>query len=62
MWKDTEHWSRFAAELTHLISWAEIASPEPLTRHLYDAHYRSMSSESNHAATADIAGVLGRAQ
>jgi hypothetical protein len=21
-----EHWSRFAAELTHLISWAEIAS------------------------------------
>jgi len=44
MWKDTEHWSRFVAELTHLISWAEIASQEP-----------------HHAATADIAGVLGRA-
>jgi hypothetical protein len=38
-----EHWSRFAAELTHLISWAEIAS------------------QPNHAATADIVGVLGRA-
>jgi hypothetical protein len=53
MWKDTEHWNRFAAELTHLISWAEIASQEPLTRHLYDAHYRSMSS--------DVHGVFGRA-
>jgi hypothetical protein len=85
MWKDTEHWNRFAAELTHHIRWAEIASQEPLTRHLYDAHYRSMSWDvhvaltslrmgvdarhnfthvdwqPNHAATADIAGVLGRA-
>ena len=76
---------RFAAELTHLISWGEIVSQEPLTRHLYEAHYRSMSSDvhvaltslrtgvdkhhyfthidwqSNHAATADIVGVLGRA-
>jgi hypothetical protein len=59
----------FAAELTHLISWAEIASQEPLTRHLYEARYRSMSSDvhvaltwqPNHAATADIAGVRGRA-
>jgi hypothetical protein len=72
---------RFAAELT--ISWAEIASQLPLTRHLYEAHYRSMYSDvhvaslrtgvdkhhhfthidwqSNHAATADIVGVLGRA-
>jgi hypothetical protein len=40
---NTEDWSRFAAELTHLNSWAEIASREPLTRHLYNAHYRSMS-------------------
>ena len=24
-----EHWSRFAAELTHLIIWAEIASQQP---------------------------------
>jgi len=85
MWKDTEYWNRFAAELTHLIGWAEIASQEPLTRHLYDAHYRSMSSDvhvalrslrtgidkhhdfthidwqPNHAATADIVEVLGRA-
>jgi len=76
---------RFAAELTHLISWAEIASQEPLTRHLYDVHYRSTSwdvhvaltslrtevdkhhyfthidCQPNHAATADIVGVLGRA-
>jgi hypothetical protein len=80
----TEDWRRFAAELTHLISWAEIASQEPLTRHLYDAHYRSMSWDvhvgltslrtgvdkhhkftdidwqPDHAATADIAEVLGR--
>jgi hypothetical protein len=48
---------RFAAELTHPISWAEIASQQPLTRHLYEAHYRS----GNHAAIADIVGVLGRA-
>ena len=85
MWKDTEHWNRFAAELTHLTSWAEIAWREPLTRHLYDAHDRSMSWDvhvaltsartgvdkhgnfthidwqPNHAATADIAEVLGRA-
>jgi hypothetical protein len=76
---------RFAAELTHLITWAEIASQQPLARHLYDAHYRSTSWDvhvaltslrtgvdkhhyfthidwqPNHAATADIAGVLGRA-
>jgi hypothetical protein len=39
----TEDWSCFAAELAHLSSWAEIASQEPLTRHLYDAHDRSMS-------------------
>jgi len=81
----TEDWSRFAAELTHLISWAEIASQEPLTRHYYDAHCRSMSWDAhvaladlragvdehhnfthiewqpNHAATADITEVLGRA-
>jgi hypothetical protein len=81
----TEDWSCFAAELAHLISWAEIASQEPLTRHLYDAHDRSMSWDvhvaptslrtgvdkhhnfthidwqPNHAATADIAQVLGRA-
>jgi hypothetical protein len=81
----TEDWSRFAAELTHLTSWAEIASQEPLTRHLYHAHYRSMSWDvyvaltsrrtgvdkhnnfthidwqPNHAATADIAAVPGRA-
>jgi hypothetical protein len=37
----------FAAELSHLISWAEIALQQPLTR--------------NHAATADTVGVLGRA-
>lgn len=76
---------RFTAELTHLISWAQIASQEPLTRHLYEAHYRSMSWDvhvalpslrtgvdkhryfthidwqPNHATTADIVGVLGRA-
>jgi hypothetical protein len=46
-----EDWTCFAAELAHLISWAEIASQVPLTRHLYDAH----------DATADIAQVLGRA-
>jgi hypothetical protein len=38
-----EHWSRFAAELTHFITRAEIAS------------------QPNHAATADIVGMLGRA-
>jgi hypothetical protein len=75
---------RFAAELARLISWAEIASQQPLTRHPYEAHDRSMSSDvhvalaslrkvdkhhyfthidwqPNHAATADIVGVLGRA-
>jgi hypothetical protein len=76
---------RFAAELTHLNTWAEIASQPPLTRHLYDAHYRLMSWvvhvaltsvrtgvdrhyyfihidwQPNHAATADIVGMLGRA-
>jgi hypothetical protein len=81
----TEDWRCFAAELAHPISWAEIASQEPLTRHLYDAHDRSMSWDvhvsprslrtgvdkhhnfthidwqPNHAATADIAQVLGRA-
>ena len=81
----TEDWSCFAAEMAHLISWAEIGSQEPLTRHLYDAHDRSMSWDvhvaprslrtgvdehhnfthidwqPNHAATADIAQVLGRA-
>src|SRR5882762_3993848 len=36
----TEHWPfRRGAEPSH--KWAEIASREALTRHLYDAHYRS---------------------
>jgi len=48
----TEDWTCFAAELAHLISWAEIASQEPLTR---------LDWQPNHAATADIAQVLGRA-
>jgi hypothetical protein len=81
----TEDWGCFAADLAHLSSWTEIASQEPLTRHPYGAHYRSMSWDlhvaltslptgvdkhsnfthidwqPNHAATADIAEVLGRA-
>jgi hypothetical protein len=53
----TEDWSCFAAELAHLISWAEIASQEPLTRRPYDAHYRSMSWDLHVALTSLRTGV-----
>jgi hypothetical protein len=48
----TEDWSCFAAELAHLISWAEIASQEPLTWHLSDAHDRSISWDAHVVPTS----------
>jgi hypothetical protein len=53
----TEDWSRFAAELTQLIRWAGIASYGPLTRHLCNAHYRSMSWDVHVALTSRRMGV-----
>ncbi len=62
----TEHWSRFAAEPTHLInrsmSWDVHVALTSLRTGVDKHHnFTHIDWQPNHAATADIAGVLGRA-